>query len=221
MESITLGYWKDRWLGIMVQYMLEICKLNYVYKQYEVGDPPEYSKKEWTDEKYLLGLDFPNLPYLIDGDIKITETLPIMRYLARKYKPEMLGTTIEKQTLADMLANVIFNAYWETWIIAYDKEDGLQDYLQTSYTKLEPISKFLGEKLFLIGDQVTYVDIFLYEYINTIKAFEKDEKFMSLYPNLNDLHSRVESITEIKEFISSERFVRLQFFNKYAKNNTS
>ena len=182
----------------MVQYVLELCKLSYEYKRYEVGDAPEYSKQSWIEEKNSLDLDFPNLPYLIDGDFKITETLPIMRYLARKYKPELLGVTIEEQATVDMLANVVFNAYWETIYIAYDKEDGVQDYLDTSYKMLAPINRFLGNKMFLVGDQVTYVDIFLYEYINTLKAFEKDNNFEQLFPNLNELHQNVQNISEIK-----------------------
>ena len=41
---IKLGYWKDRCLGIMVQYILEIIERPYEYKQYEVTDGPEFSK---------------------------------------------------------------------------------------------------------------------------------------------------------------------------------
>lgn len=39
---------------------------------------------EWLADKPNLGLAFPNLPYLIDGDVKLTQSLAIMRYLARK-----------------------------------------------------------------------------------------------------------------------------------------
>lgn len=42
-------------------------------------------------EKFNLGLDFPNLPYFIDGDYKITETLAIHAYIAEKWNPELLG----------------------------------------------------------------------------------------------------------------------------------
>ena len=35
--------------------------------------------------KFKLGLDFPNLPYLIDGNIKVTQSNAILRYLGRKF----------------------------------------------------------------------------------------------------------------------------------------
>ena len=36
--------------------------------------------------------DFPNLPYLIDGDLKFSETEGIARYIVRRGgRPEMLG----------------------------------------------------------------------------------------------------------------------------------
>jgi glutathione S-transferase len=34
-----------------------------------------------------IDLKFPNLPYLIDGDVKVTESLAILKYIAKKYRP--------------------------------------------------------------------------------------------------------------------------------------
>ena len=48
--------------------------VDFVDKLYEVGEAPGYDRSCWYDVKYTLGLEFPNLPYLIDGDIKLTET---------------------------------------------------------------------------------------------------------------------------------------------------
>ena len=43
------------------------------------------SKECWFSEKQSLGLDFPNLPYFIDGDVNLTETRAIMKYIASKW----------------------------------------------------------------------------------------------------------------------------------------
>ncbi len=40
-----------------------------------------------------MDMDFPNLPYLIDDDLKISEAFAILRHLCRKHKPELLGVT--------------------------------------------------------------------------------------------------------------------------------
>lgn len=36
-------------------------------------------------------MNLPNLPYLIDGTFKLSETNAIMNYLAKKYDPNLLG----------------------------------------------------------------------------------------------------------------------------------
>ena len=40
---------------------------------------------EWAKDKFNLGLDFPNMPYYIDGDVKLTQSMAVLRYLARKH----------------------------------------------------------------------------------------------------------------------------------------
>jgi len=37
------------------------------------------------DIKHSLGLDFPNLPYYIDGEVKLTQTNAILRHISRKH----------------------------------------------------------------------------------------------------------------------------------------
>jgi len=53
--------------------------------------------------KNTLGLDFPNIPYMIDGETKLTDTSAIMIYLAAKYAPELLGEDNEQKGKIDML----------------------------------------------------------------------------------------------------------------------
>ena len=184
---------------------------------------PSLANKEYYDDLPNLNLEFPNLPYLIDGDFSMTECVPIMRYLCRKYKPEMLGDSIEEQSTVDMLANVAYIAYWDVIMIIYEKEDSVQEFLDVSYKRLKTVSEFVKDKKFLLGDKYTYVDIILYEHINAIKAFErdlKDEKFADVYPSLENLHQNVHNIKQIKEFVEGDRWKKLYFYNKYYLNNT-
>ena len=57
---------------------------------YEQAD--DLSTQDWLSKKFNLGLDFPNLPYFKDGDLSLTESIAIHRYIADKWKPELLGT---------------------------------------------------------------------------------------------------------------------------------
>lgn len=64
-----------------------------------------WDRSEWTNEKEAntLGMEYPNLPYLIDGDVKLTETLAIMKYVCKKWKPELLGRTAAEVGRVNML----------------------------------------------------------------------------------------------------------------------
>lgn len=54
--------------------MFAYCGVDFEDKMYEVGDAPDFDRSSWLNVKQTLGLDYPNLPYLIDGNCKLTET---------------------------------------------------------------------------------------------------------------------------------------------------
>ena len=58
--------------------MFHYLDIDFEDKIYVVGDAPDFDKTCWLEEKYNLGLEYPNLPYLIDGEVKLTETVAIM-----------------------------------------------------------------------------------------------------------------------------------------------
>ena len=47
--------------------ILEYSGADWKEVQESCEGPPNYSKDEWLAKKFTLGLDFPNLPYLMDG----------------------------------------------------------------------------------------------------------------------------------------------------------
>ena len=64
------------------------CRMLLHYTDTEYEDTVwEVTKRDvWMDAKSKndFHLDFPNLPYWIDGDLKLTQSTAIMRHLARK-----------------------------------------------------------------------------------------------------------------------------------------
>jgi len=88
-ECLTFGYWKYPGKGHPIRLLLEHLKVRYVDKQYDFS-----KKEEWFEQdKKALKLSFPNLPYLIDGETKMTESLCILSYLSRKYNTGLGGKT--------------------------------------------------------------------------------------------------------------------------------
>ena len=104
-KKVVLGYWKIRGLAQPVRYLLEYVEHPWEDVTYEQGNSPEYSIECWTSVKNSLGLDFPNIPYLLDDnhDVKITDTLAIMIYICTVYAPELLGSTIEVRAETDII----------------------------------------------------------------------------------------------------------------------
>jgi len=75
MGTVVFGYWKVRGLGQYLRHLLTYTGIKFQEVQYE-------SREKWFDgDKKNLGLEFPNLPYLIDGEYKLTESSAIARYI--------------------------------------------------------------------------------------------------------------------------------------------
>ena len=70
-------------------------------------DAGEGSKTHWPSKKFNLGLPLPNLPYYIDGNLKLTQSSAILRHLGRKYK--MYGSTEKEASEIDMLIDQSFD----------------------------------------------------------------------------------------------------------------
>ena len=75
MATITLGYWGVKGVSQQLRYLMEFLGINYTQKLY--SDPKEWFEKD----KPSLKCDFPNLPYIIDGNYILTEHLAIVTYL--------------------------------------------------------------------------------------------------------------------------------------------
>ena len=66
-DEISPGYWDIRGLAQPTRMLAAYLKAPLKDELYAVGEAPEYNRDSWLSVKPTLGLDFPNLPYLIDG----------------------------------------------------------------------------------------------------------------------------------------------------------
>ena len=89
---ITLAYWRIRGYIELPKLILEFGKISYKVIWYQEGPPPERDRSCFRSIKHTLGLEFPNLPYLYDGDLKMSESMAINIYLMHQYVPELLGS---------------------------------------------------------------------------------------------------------------------------------
>uniref|UniRef100_A0A7S3JAC0 glutathione transferase n=1 Tax=Euplotes harpa TaxID=151035 RepID=A0A7S3JAC0_9SPIT len=209
--EIIIGYWNIRGLGRPILLLAEYLKVPHEYKAYEEGDAPEFSKDSWLIEKNSLGLAFPNLPFLIDGEYKLTESFAIMDYLARKFKPELLGETTEEQSTVAMLVGVVAHAKRECATPCYTQSD-VNLVVDKTIDALESISSYLADKTYLLGDKLTHVDFFVFEMLEAAFALGAKQKIEEKYPNFVEYHKRFREMDELKIFYENEKY-KNQLFN--------
>ncbi|GBM14909.1 Glutathione S-transferase [Araneus ventricosus] len=82
MAKPILGYLDLRLIAEPIRYLLHYKKVDFEDKRYPTNG---LGHKQWLKEESSLGLDFPSLPYYLEGDIKLTQTIAIMRYLGYKF----------------------------------------------------------------------------------------------------------------------------------------
>lgn len=66
--------------------------------------PSGWNLDDWLSKKHTLGLDFPNLPFWIEGDLRITQSTAILLHVAKKAR--LMGSTPEARAQALMLLGV-------------------------------------------------------------------------------------------------------------------
>ena len=182
-------------------------------KAYTPGD-----KESWGVDKMGLGLEFPNLPYFIDGDLKMTETNAIMKYIAAKHGPQLLGTDPVQIARVEMLAGVIGDLKGAVTMPCYTSGDRAAT-TETILTRVQPIVAFLGEKQFLAGDNVTYVDFTMFE-LCQLMDFISEGQLFTQQPSLQQYCERVKSLPKLAEFYADdEKCMKRPFNNKIAKIN--
>lgn len=87
-----------------MRYLFQYIGVDFEDKQYAAGPGPDFDRSEWLNEKMTLGLEFPNLPYLIDEDVRVTETMAVMKYICAKWAPELLHPDPKTLANAEMLS---------------------------------------------------------------------------------------------------------------------
>ena len=121
--------------------------------------------------------DFPNLPYLFDGDFKMSETYAIARYIARKANREdLLGKNAGDQAVVENFIYAFNTIFTGILGLCFNKKvDTLKmgHFFKTKgeFTKIE---KFLQGKDFVIG-YLTIADFFLAELFHYIQVLYPEE----------------------------------------------
>ncbi|KAK8739209.1 hypothetical protein OTU49_003533 [Cherax quadricarinatus] len=210
----VLGYWNIRGLAQPIRLLLEYTGTEFEDKFYVCGPAPDYDKSCWFDIKEDLGLDFPNLPYYIDGDVKITQSNAILRYISRKH--DLVGKTEEEKIRVDILENQAMdfrNGFVRLCYLEFNLQK--QRYLDALPKTIKTFSEFLGTRPWFAGDNITFVDFLMYELLD--QHLQLDDTCLKNAKNLQEFQKRFEDLEPIKKYMASPRFMKAPLNNKMAK----
>jgi glutathione S-transferase len=97
----VLGYWNIRGLAQVPRLLLSYCGLEW---EDQIFNTPA----EWAKKKKELDFQFPSLPYLIQGDFKLTKVRAINSYIIKVGgKPELLGKDPRDQAVVEELLGAL------------------------------------------------------------------------------------------------------------------
>lgn len=202
MTSVTIGYWKLRGLGQPARLLLSYTNTPFTEVQYT-------DKEKWAGDKANLGIEFPNLPYLIDGDFKLSESTAIYKHIIRRSTHhELLGKTVQDEASVNNILGVIADLFKELWpaLGADANAEVKAAALEKVKPKLEYLKNFVGEREFALG-YLTLVDFILAErayYLESVKPdLNKEYKFLlrirhnfEQLPGIEAYYTRPDAVVE-------------------------
>ncbi|CAG2117287.1 unnamed protein product, partial [Medioppia subpectinata] len=167
-------------------------------------------------DKSSLGLPFPNLPYYIDGDLKLSQSLAILRHLGRKHglvAPDEAGRA-RQEVVEQQLEDIRLALFMV--IMADDWEAKRADYSTgTLEPQLDLLVKYLGANNWLTGGQLSYVDFLAYETLDWLKRFTPDT--IGKFPTVGQYLDRFEALPAIKTYQSSGDYKQWPLFGPIVK----
>ena len=200
---MELGYWGIKGRAELLRILLAYFKLEYT--EY---NPTSFEEAHAQFAKYHF--NFPNLPYLVDGDKHFTESTAIPLYIAQKagavdffgkqgveqvYHAEVLG--VERDVM-DVLTQAFFKD---------DHVEFLNSKKDFFVRKFKELSHRLGTKTYIF-EQITYADFLLASIFTVYKALTdhlKLENVNTAFPNLAEHTSKISNLPGVKEYLASDK----------------
>lgn len=203
MPKPILGYWDIRGLAEPSRLMLEFSGVDYEDKRYQLTD-----KDKWFQEKLTLGLDFPNLPYYFDGEVKVTESFAIMKYIGKQCN--LLPNNDAEKVKCDVAEGVVTDVRGSFVMMCYQPnfEANKKNFFEVTFpTKMATLEKYLGGNKWLAGGSLTYIDFAFCEFLDHVRTMESTA--FDKYPNVNEYLERFFKNEKIAAYRQSSRFQKL------------
>lgn len=141
-------------------WMLEEVGVAYEYRRVDLRDPA-------TAAEYRTVNSGGKVPYIVDGDVRLFESMAINFYLAERYKPELIPQSpVERALCYQWSFWAVSNVQPEALAVMFEhfKPEGTRDdqHLTKSITHLARLMDQLESSIkgpYLLGNQFTVADV--------------------------------------------------------------
>lgn len=220
--KITVVYWDICGLAQPIRLALALAGVEFADVRIDAKNPgsPEY-KQVWFDAKNVVGQSvvFPNLPYILDGGVGLSQSNTCLRYVGRKY--DLMGPPgcehlidFVLDQMADFDGAITSRCYRDVAALKGWCFDELPWHLR-EWEKLIGGSDFVG------GSTCTIADVKLYETLRKIMRIEADARVrtatLQKHPVMLAYISRFEAQPRIQAYMASSAYLASPMNNPHAK----
>ena len=221
--TIRLVYWDIRGLAEPIRLMLRYKNLEWIDDRLS---PDMDGHNRYMDLRQNPNMVLANLPFLLDGDVCITQSLACIRYLGRKLgimpkgeRDLVLCETVEQEIyeLKNRMTEVCYSPYHMHTPNMIAQTEGKHDfhYLKNRFiNRIKNRLPLIGDLMkgdFLLGDEPVYVDFILYEFIDQFKVFapqtfsdmSKINKYLRNFEQLKGNREWFEGEGQSKQYINA------------------
>ncbi len=202
-QKLILVYWACRNRAGVFRNLLDYCKLSW---------KNQFIEKKDTEA----GLNYPQIPYLLDGDKKITETLNLLNFIPRAgNKKELTGETRDKHKEVEAAikeAMILRDELGRLMETKGDFSKAKEEFFKGDGSQgreiLHEFDRNLKDKEWLVED-ISTADFYLFEAVDLIHDFE-GERLKNL-PHLLCFRNRFVELPQVKAHRSSKHFLQQWF----------
>jgi len=197
MSKLTLTYWPLRGLGKPIEWIME-------YGGVEHEIVRHFGYDTWLAEKGTLDLDYPNLPHIVDGDVRMSESLAICKYLGRKC--DLMPKTEQEVITADIAEGAVndFIMLFFTLMFNPNYDTDKKAYPDKLKAKLAQFEKVFAKRPWLAGDRLIWLDFVLYESLDVNSLFVPG--ILDDFPKVAAYKAKIDALPKIAAYRSSDRF---------------